>query len=299
MARKGSGRGSGRRLSSPYLDSARNRRLADFALAATPERVDAYVEPFLDGGAVAVAMMQRHPDASFRLNALQPEVAEVWSVVRDDVEPFLDEVARSAGRHGPEFFTETRDLPPAAIEALTPAARAARFVYFRGASRSHPVTGPLQRFDGALYGRDSIAFDETNVRGLSALLRGTDVRFSSESLFGVLPVVREDDLVYLDAPFGAPGGSGAGTSTGSAAGTGAGTNAGVNGGLEREVRSFVNAVAAKGALLLAPGGRHPDADAGTFAAWPGFSRLDDPDDEQPLWGNTLLLRALRREGHRA
>jgi hypothetical protein len=265
-----------RRVSSPYLDSVRNRRLAGFTLDASPSYLHSYVEPFLDGGAVAIALMQRHPDAVFRLNSANPELLDVWRVVRADVEAFLDAVALLGEQHGPAFFAAARDLSTDAVARMPPVERAARFVYLRGTARPDAAGGPLQWFGDAAYGRETMAFDEASVRGLAELLRDTDVRFSTESLFGMLPNVGEDDLVLLDPPFGREPAS------------------------ERELRSFASAVAAKGAFLLAPGGAHPESASASggdaYAGWPGMSRLDAGTDDDVLWVNSVLLRALRREG---
>jgi hypothetical protein len=262
------------RVSSPYLDTVRNRRIASAALEVVPDPVPGYVEPLLDGGAVAIAWLQRHPDAVFRLNDPDARLIEVWEVVRDEVEPFLDEVSRLRRSHGPEFFAEMRDLPPSAVEQSSPVERAARFVYLRGSARGDR-TGPLREFSGASYGRDSVAFDEASVRGLHELLRARDVRFSTHALFGTLAAIDEGDLVYLDPASARDSGP------------------------SRELRSFVAAVAAKGAFLLAPGEAHPQPGSGvdeTYAGWPGMSLLDTGPDAERLWANSLLVRSLRRAG---
>jgi hypothetical protein len=262
------------RVSSPYLDTVRNRRIADAAIEVVPDPVSGYVEPLLNGGAVAIALLQRHPDAVFRLNSPDAALVEVWEVVHDEVEPLIEEVSRLRRSHDPACFAEVRDLPPSVVEQSSPVERAARFVYLRGSARGDQA-GPLREFSGANYGRDSVAFDEASVRGLHELLRARDVRFSAHALFGTLAAIGEGDLVYLDPA------------------------AADRSGPPRELRSFVSAVAAKGAFLLAPGEGHPRPDSGvddTYAGWPGMSLLDSGPDAERLWANSLLVRSLRREG---
>ncbi|MFB2598549.1 hypothetical protein ACEXQE_12195 [Herbiconiux sp. P17] len=83
---------------------------------------------------------------------------------------------------------------------------------------------------------------------------------SVRGLFETLPEVGEDDLVVLDPPAGA-------------------RNA-------RELRSFVGAVTAKGAGVLAS-----DLGDGFYAGWPGMVRIAESPDDEPVWVNTVLQRA--------
>ncbi|MGA1837210.1 hypothetical protein VD659_09795 [Herbiconiux sp. 11R-BC] len=246
-----------RRIGSPYLDTAHNRRLAESVAAAVPAVMADYAEPFLDGGAVALRMMHEHPGAVFSLSSPNAEVIATWEAARADVEGVIDAVGRLAAAHSPSAFAALRDQDPDAVSRLPIAERAARFVYLRGTAQPHPLGGPLQEFSGARYGRETVAFDEAKLREFGRLLGEREVRLAVRPLFAALPGIRDDDLVYLDAPEPPPPA------------------------LTRELRSFVSTVTAKGAFVLAA------------RASAGLAVIAGVDGGEPVWGNPLAVRAVR------
>jgi hypothetical protein len=249
-----------RRIPSPYLESPRRRRVAGFLAAAAPDEIRGCFVPLLDGGAAAIGLLQRHPEGWFGLSSPNPDIVAVWESVRDDVDGVIAGILALADAHQPASFADVRDQSAETVERMPPVARAARFVYLRGTARPDATGEPLQRFADAEYGRDAVAFDAAGLRELAKLLRARDVAVSVRGLFGVLPEVGEDDLVVLDPPAGAQD--------------------------ARELRSFVGALAAKGAGVLAS-----DLGDGFYAGWPGMVRLAESPDDEVVWVNTVLQRA--------
>ncbi|MCU1480864.1 MAG: putative adenine-specific methyltransferase [Subtercola sp.] len=258
-------------ISPPYLYGRGRRRPADVLLRSIPSWFGSYVEPFLGGGARAIAVLERFPDTTVRLNSLSAEQLLVWAVLRNDVETLIDLVAEHADRHSARHFDAVRRWGgEGALTAKSDAERAARFVYLSGTAAGNALAGSLDDFAGATLARDTVAFDSANLRALSRLLGARDVRLDARPLFDLLPVIREDDVVSLEPPAGAA---------------------------TRELRSFVGSVTAKGAFLLlggprglgGPGG--PDDDAP--ASWPGLTRVAGDPGDPPQWLNGALARALR------
>ncbi len=246
---------------SPYLDDPHRRRAAGFLTDAVPDELRGCFVPLLDGGAAAIALLQRHPEAWFALSSPNADVIAVWDAVRDDAEAVVAGVRELAAGHDPQTFAAVRDIRADELQRMPAAERAARFVYLRGTARPGVTGEPLALFGDAEYGRDTVAYDAGAVRALGRLLRERDVALSVRGLFEVLPEVGEDDVVVLDPPAGAV--------------------------VARELRSFVGAVTARGAGIVAS-----DLGDGFYAGWPGLLRADPtsaPDDE-PVWVNTVLQR---------
>ena len=249
-----------RRIPSPYLESPRRRRVAGFLAEAAPEEIRGCFVPLLDGGSAAIAMLQRHPEGWFGFSSPNPDVVAVWETVRDDVDGLIAGIQGLVAGHDPARFAAVCDQTVESVERMTATERAARFVYLRGTARIGADGEPLQRFDAAEYGRDTVAFDVAGLRALAELLRSRDVAISVRGLFEVLAEVGEDDVVLLDPPAESRD--------------------------ARELRSFVGAVAAKGAGLVAS-----DLGDGFYAGWPGLVRLAESPDDEPIWVNTVLQRA--------
>lgn len=213
----------GRRIDPPYFDSVRARRDARLAAGAAPEELRAFVDPFLDGGAAALAVLQRFPDATVTLASPSDDLVSTWEAVRDSPEAVIRSVKSLLEGHDHLRFAAVRDG-----DGQSAAERAARFIYLRGAASTDARGRPPVDVATATMGRDEVVFDEGNLRSVSALLQRSDVTFERASPFALLARVQEEDLVYLD--------------TGSAGATEAGP---------RELRSFAGAVTARGGHVLA------------------------------------------------
>lgn len=245
-----------------------------------PAELDGYAEPFLDGGATAIAVLSAHPEVSATLAGQNAAVVEVWQVVRDDVEALVRALRWLAERHSPAFFAgvRDRDLDPVAAVSLAPADRAARYVYLRGTARPDArgeqprvVTPDPADPDDAPpveYGRDAVPIDETGLRMLARLLADRDVTLVTKPPFELLGELREDDLLWLDPAEArvAPGAEGR---------------------LGRELRSLVGSAVARGAAVLAPA--HPLVEASRELAV-----VAEPADDVTLLGSAALRRALQR-----
>ncbi|RFA09902.1 hypothetical protein B7R54_12330 [Subtercola boreus] len=256
-----------RPLAPPYLYPGGTRRLADFALDIVPEYFGAYHEPFLGGGAVAIGLMEQNPDTSFRLSSDDSELVLTWQVLQTDSDRLVRMIAQHRDRHdrAHRAAVEAQADPEAGggnsgslgpLSSLSPVERAARFVYLRGSA-----------------GRDAVAFDEANLRGVGRLLQNRDVTVTEQHFFSIVAEVREEDLVYFDPPF-----------------AGAGPE------FVRETRSLVSTLTARGAYLLAP---QPVAAGGAdapaiYAGWTMMAVAADRGDGDVLWANGTLDRVRRR-----
>jgi site-specific DNA-adenine methylase len=265
----------------PYLFGASRRRPAAVVLQTVPERFGDYHESFLGGGARAIVVMQSHPDATYHLHGVSPALVAVWRALPVAVDEVVERVLEHVAGHSRAHFDEVRRQAGAGE-----AERAARFIYLSGSARGGGQAGAADDFASAQFGRDTVAFDEANVRALAALLGDRDVRVDARPLFDQLSAIREDDFVFLDPPStheehaaGQPA-AGAPPAGGPAAKL-------------RELRSFVATVTARGAFLLLAENRSA-GDIGGVASWNGVVRVGNDADgsDDAFWANGLLARAL-------
>ncbi|WP_368496239.1 DNA adenine methylase [Herbiconiux sp. A18JL235] len=234
-----------------------------------PGRVDGYLEPFLDSGSVALAVLHEHPDAVVTLASPCTDLVLAWEVARDEPEAFIAAVAFHAERHSDPYFRAELEADPS-----DPVQRAARFAYLRGTADLDEGGRTRSHFAGALPVRGRPALDPTGIRALSRLLRQSDVTFEVRGPFETLRLVREDDLVLLDPPFGRAEAS------------------------EREVRSWLNAAVARGASVLAPTpgwDGEVSVDPELYRGWAGMVPVNDRAADERLWGGGQLARRLRAE----
>ncbi|GGF17502.1 hypothetical protein [Subtercola lobariae] len=284
----------------PYLFGASRRRSDDLVLRTVPEFFGDYDEAFLGSGARALVMMRHHSDAGYRLHSASSELLAVWRALPGAVDEIAARVLEHAARHARSHFDEVRR----SVE-ISDAERAARFIYLCGTAQGSGLANTADDFATARYGRDTVAFDEANVRAVGGLLADRDVRVDARPLFDQLADVREDDYVFLEPP-----GSG-GLLPGSEVST------------QRELKSYIGTVTARGAFLLysehpstdgyggtsarsvpaggaaaggaAAGGAAAGGATGSVPAASALSALAHSDGE-PLWANGLLVRALRSGG---
>ena len=90
-----------------------------------PKRIRTYCEPFVGGGAM---LFHLQPDSAY-VNDVNPELINLYEVIRDDVDSLLAEL--ETFRNEPDFFYAVRDWDrdPQAYAALSRVKRAARVIY--------------------------------------------------------------------------------------------------------------------------------------------------------------------------
>lgn len=152
-----------------------------------------YFEPFLGGGAV---FFHLQPPRAV-LSDLNDELITAYEVIRDD----LDELLASLRRHkdDADYYYRVRGMVP---QELSPVRRASRFIFlnkrcYNGLYRVNRKGGfnvPLGR-----YKTPPRIFDEDNLRAVSEVLNGADLRVASYE--EALREAEAGDFVYLDPPY--------------------------------------------------------------------------------------------------
>ena len=164
-----------------------------------PKRIRTYCEPFVGGGAM---LFHLQPDSAF-VNDVNPELINLYEVIRDDVDGLLHEL--SAFSNDAECFYAVRDWDrdPQSYAQIDRVRRAARIVYlnktcYNGLFRVNSAgefNTPFGRY------KNPGIVNETALRAVHRYFSSADIQFSCEDYAKVLDRLPPQTFVYLDPPY--------------------------------------------------------------------------------------------------
>jgi DNA adenine methylase len=177
------------------------RRLVAAILAESPPQFGRVLEPFVGGGAVALALGGQQP---LLLNDANAELMDAYRAVRDALPALIARLDAFAAGHSAEQFYRVRALAPAGLPSLE---RAARFIYLNKTcynglwrvNRHGHFNTPLGR-----YVRPRL-YDPAGIAAASAALAGAVLETGDYRAF-LDRHARAGDLIYLDPPYLPAGG---------------------------------------------------------------------------------------------
>lgn len=180
----------------PFVKWAGGKRnLVNCVLSAAPAKFERYIEPFVGGGAVALALAHK----PMLLNDANTELIDVYRAVRDDLDTLLTLLDGHQRRHTAAYYYEQRAQQPA---LLTPIERAARFMYlnktcFNGLYRVNKhgeFNVPFGKYT------NPVLYDPKNMKVASHVLQGAEL-YAQDYYTFLKDHVRAGDFVYLDPPY--------------------------------------------------------------------------------------------------
>jgi DNA adenine methylase len=181
---------------SPFLKWAGGKRKLLYAIfKLAPRSFDRYLEPFLGGGAVALALGY----SPMLLNDSNADLINTFRVVRDDLDSLISLLDANLQRHSEDYFYTVRAQK---LDDLSPCEQAARFIYlnktcFNGlyrVNRFGQFNVPYGRYDNpALYDRE-------NLIAASHVLRRAELYAEDYTVF-LKQHARPGDFIYLDPPY--------------------------------------------------------------------------------------------------
>lgn len=289
----------------PYTYVGGKRKMIEFILANTPTDFEAYFEPFLGGGAIAIEMMKRFPEKTFHLSDFNDEIVLTWQAIQADVEPIIEHLREHELRHTrPEseearrnsYFYAVRDWDRTALLSMkSPAERAARFIYICSASFGGGYRVNKDGLCSSVIGRPILSFSPKSLRALHQLLNDRDVRISMRSFEVIRDEVRVGDFIYLDPPYATD------TEDGSA-GVDEYVKSNETASIQAKVKKVMNSATARGAYCLVSNSSTPS----TTQLWEGWHSLDREVmwsggvakrvNVERLWANHNLVRAITARG---
>ncbi len=196
LPRSAAGGSSGARQARPFVKWAGGkRRLLPAIMAAAPPTFTRYMEPFVGGGAVALAV----GCLPLLLNDANAELMHAFRTVRDDLGPLLALLDEHRAHHAEAYFYALRSADPTALD---PVAQAARFVYlnktcFNGLYRVNKqgqFNTPFGRY------KNPTLYDRENMQRVAQLLEGAELHTGDYRAF-LAANARPGDFIYLDPPY--------------------------------------------------------------------------------------------------
>ena len=175
------------------------RQLLDILTPLLPNRISAYCEPFVGGGALLFSIQ---PSKAY-VNDINQDLILVYTVIRDDVESLI--LALADFKNEADFFYAVRDWDrdKEKYASLSDVERAARIIYlnktcYNGLYRVNSV-GEFNSPFGS-YKNPNIV-NAPVLRAVSAYFNDATIQFSSTDYVEVLQGVSKGTFVYLDPPY--------------------------------------------------------------------------------------------------
>lgn len=166
-----------------------------------PERAATYYEPFVGSAAVFFQLRNRDFAEQYRLSDVNPELVNVYRVVRDQVEALIARLKAHQADHGKDHYYAVREMDRKGLDRFSEIERAARMIYlnrtcynglWRVNSRGH-FNVPMGRYKNPGIVR------EARLRAASEALQGVEIEQCpfSEAVVDA----GADDFVYFDPPY--------------------------------------------------------------------------------------------------
>lgn len=171
------------------------RKLVNAILEAAPRTFKRYLEPFVGGGAVALALGYH----TMLLNDANTELMNTFVVVRDQLDALLPLLDEHRVRHSEAYFYEVRAQNS---QMLSPVEQAARFIYlnktcFNGLYRVNhhgEFNVPFGQY------KNPILYDWKSICTASQVLRRAEF-FAEDYQSFLRQHARPGDFIYLDPPY--------------------------------------------------------------------------------------------------
>ncbi len=160
-----------------------------------------YVEPFIGGGSVALAMAARYPNVRLILNDLDPGIAALWDLIANaptaDFDSFTDRVLGT--EPSVKLFNQILESKP--IDRM---GRAFRALFLNRTSYGgmgwRPLGGQNQESEGKIDSRWSASRRVAELHAARDLLHGR-TQILNADFANVIPLAGGTSLMFLDPPY--------------------------------------------------------------------------------------------------
>jgi len=171
------------------------RKLIDSIINAAPTSFERYLEPFVGGGAVALAFGH----ACMLLNDANAELINAYQVIRDNLQALIPLLDEHQGKHSEEYFYVVRAQKPT---DLTQIEQAARFIYlnktcFNGLYRVNKY-GQFNVPSGRY--KNPVLYKVKDIQEASKALQQAEL-FCQDYRSFLRQHARAGDFIYLDPPY--------------------------------------------------------------------------------------------------
>ncbi len=179
----------------PFIKWAGGKRqLLSLLLANVPKEYNRYIEPFLGGGAMLLALQPKEA----LVNDINPEIINAFHVIKNDHKNLMKKLNRM--KNTDTYFYKVRKQK---VANLSDTDRAARFIYlnktcFNGLYRENSKG----EFNVPFANHKNPSFyDENNIIDLNTYLNTNNISFSCGDYKDLLANAKKGDFIYLDSPY--------------------------------------------------------------------------------------------------
>jgi DNA adenine methylase len=179
-------------MTEPFLKWAGGKRwLANSQQLPLPPAYNRYIEPFLGGAAIFFHLRP----AKALLSDVNPELIELYEVIRDDPEALMAVMELHHARHGYEYYYKMRASVPS-----DRVSRAARTMYLNRTCWNGLYRVNLRgAFNVPIGTKTSVVFQHDDFGAISELLKSANIRCSDFE--PVVAEASEGDFVFIDPPY--------------------------------------------------------------------------------------------------
>jgi DNA adenine methylase len=172
------------------------RRLLDKLEPFLPEKINAYFEPFLGGGAFFFFVMQKLKPRKAFISDLNENLVETFKSVRDNPAKLIKQLEKFKSQHSETFYYGLRKaFNQHEVKGI---ARSAAFIYLNKACYSGIYRVNSKNEFNVPYGKykNTSFFTNEALMRASSLLRNVEIYHSDYR--SILPQTASGDFVYLD-----------------------------------------------------------------------------------------------------
>jgi DNA adenine methylase len=175
------------------------RQLLDILNPLLPNKISAYCEPFVGGGAMLFDMQ---PNVAY-INDVNPELMRVYETIKMDVDGLITALQDFKNEAGYFYSIRDWDRDKEKYAALPDLIKAARILYlnktcYNGLFRVNNAgefNSPFGNY------RNPNIVNAPTLRAVSSYLNNAEVHLSSVDYMDVLQVLPKGTFVYLDPPY--------------------------------------------------------------------------------------------------
>jgi DNA adenine methylase len=175
------------------------RQLLNVLRPLLPDKITAYCEPFVGGGAL---LFDLQPDIAY-INDINCELIRVYEIIKKDVESLISVLQNFKNEAVHFYAVRDWDRDKAKYSSLTDIEKAARVLYlnkscYNGLFRVNSA-GEFNSPFG--YYRNPNIVNAPALRAVSAYLNAAAIHLTSIDYVEVLKTLPEEAFVYLDPPY--------------------------------------------------------------------------------------------------
>lgn len=198
-------------LSAPVRWVGGKRSLREQIISHVPASINTYVEPFLGGGTIFLAVLHQGRAKRYVLNDINPHLINMWTHIRDNYQPLVESLHQLKDDYDAlpdmdakrERYYLFRDLFNSDDDLVAPLEKAALFMTLNKTAFNALVRyNGKGRFNSAFGKREVVAMEFENLERLHHSIAAAETVFTcGDFSHGCADGLGSGDFVYLDPPY--------------------------------------------------------------------------------------------------